>query len=792
MKKVLPILLCCLFLKCSLVAQEQLTQITGISKIDTINKKIIFLASEKNGLNLYSTDGTKEGLKLLSTLSSKFIPKQPNLPNTYINMIDATRYGDEFVYRVMGNQFSYTSFSYLYAVANGIDKSFTIFETDKPLAGSIVHKTGGYYYHAFVESNGSILDSMTIVRYNNNGVQESSKKINIAFKDYYFTAIYNLRIVADKYLVFHNTETYINGNLQTVIDITTGTRFDSPGFYYTGTVSNRILFKKSNQGKWDLYTLVNNEPVKILEDYAKFSILSLSDKLMLYDANSIYIYNFITNETTKVSNVSLSLPIEGVKEIEAGILLEIASDANRTSFEYKLLKGNVLENMSIKTNQRIFSYPSADIRVDGKDYYYFSYYESPVNSGLTYTYGLIYTYNGAEFKQIASFNKGNVYLKSSNAKGYFYESDNTLFFWSPVSGSKIVIPGFYGFSKEWQSGQNILFKAYKNGPESGSVLIMTDGSPEGTKVLNLNLPVLTEVVLRHGNKLYIQNNTPDADTEFWETDGTQEGTKKIAHFNKEIRYFSNFTIVNDIPVCTATLREWGNQLFSLKPTLVAPVLAVPNSQACEGEEILLTAPKDYDNYKWTINNTEQVITSTNKLAVKKTGKYQVIVQKGEKSSLPSNIVSINFVTLPPKPTIVLVDYQLVANTSASTIQWYLDNTLISGADQKNLSYNGNGDYMVKVTENGCSNTSDAFKVSITSLEEGNISTKIYPNPSSKILIIEQSYQNQPIQLMLTDIKGTTILKEEIKQSKYELDISGISRGVYLLKINEQVKKIVVE
>jgi hypothetical protein len=53
-------------------------------------------------------------------------------------------------------------------------------------------------------------------------------------------------------------------------------------------------------------------------------------------------------------------------------------------------------------------------------------------------------------------------------------------------------------------------------------------------------------------------------------------------------------------------------------------------------------------------------------------------------------------------------------------------------------------------------------------------------------------QLQVIKFILIDVKGRLVLKEEIRQPKHELDVSGISKGVYLLKINEQTKKIVIE
>jgi hypothetical protein len=426
-----------------------------------------------------------------------------------------------------------------------------------------------------------------------------------------------------------------------------------------------------------------------------------------------------------------------------------------------------------------------DIRANGKNYYYM--YD--VNERKAF----VYTYNGNDFEQMVSFDHANfLFTVTNTGRGYLYETDNKLFIWTPTSGSKLLISGYSFTSKEWQSGHNTLLKAYPVSAPTKPVFIMTDGTPEGTRVINNGIPNEAIIVLRHRDKLYFQNIVPDGGFEFWETNASLEDTKKIASFDKSAIFFDNFTTVNDIPVCVVTTSDMGRQLFSLKPTLTAPVIAIPNAQACEGEEIVLTAPKDFDSYIWRVDNKEEISTTTNRLAVKKTGFYQVVVQKDQKSSLPSNAVSINFIALPPKPTIALVDYQLVANTNASGIQWYFGNSIIPGATQKNLAYSGNGDYLVKVSENNCANTSDVFKLSITSVEESNSSTRVYPNPVSTTLMIEQTYQNQPIRITLTDTMGRVVLKEETRQPKYELDISGINKGVYLLRINDQTKKIVIE
>lgn len=82
----------------------------------------------------------------------------------------------------------------------------------------------------------------------------------------------------------------------------------------------------------------------------------------------------------------------------------------------------------------------------------------------------------------------------------------------------------------------------------------------------------------------------------------------------------------------------------------------------------------------------------------------------------------------------------------------------------------------------------------TSIEESEkFSLKIYPNPVTNILYIEN---NKPIkELNIIDITGRTILSKEIGSSKTELDVSYFEKGLYILNIQSdtsiQSKKIKV-
>ena len=72
--------------------------------------------------------------------------------------------------------------------------------------------------------------------------------------------------------------------------------------------------------------------------------------------------------------------------------------------------------------------------------------------------------------------------------------------------------------------------------------------------------------------------------------------------------------------------------------------------------------------------------------------------------------------------------------------------------------------------------------------------KIYPNPTSKILNIEIS--NKIENITLYDLTGEAVLtiNENNINSKYELDLTNFSKGIYLVQIksnNEVFKQRII-
>ena len=78
----------------------------------------------------------------------------------------------------------------------------------------------------------------------------------------------------------------------------------------------------------------------------------------------------------------------------------------------------------------------------------------------------------------------------------------------------------------------------------------------------------------------------------------------------------------------------------------------------------------------------------------------------------------------------------------------------------------------------------------TSLVELEVISKVYPNPTTDMLIIELE-QNVVADLIVYDINGKVVLEDKLnKEQSKQLDFSYLTQGNYLLHINIADKKSV--
>lgn len=160
------------------------------------------------------------------------------------------------------------------------------------------------------------------------------------------------------------------------------------------------------------------------------------------------------------------------------------------------------------------------------------------------------------------------------------------------------------------------------------------------------------------------------------------------------------------------------------------------------------------------------------------------------------LITVN--PIPPTPVISLSGNILTSNAD-SLNQWYLNDTLIAGATDTSYTVSTNGSYYVIVSLNGCdSDTSNIISTTLgfneTALQNDFI---IYPNPATNIIHIENLLKSGSIvTIEILNIEGQIINRIIANEKQLSIDISGIARGMYFVKVKTEngmtMKKFVKE
>ena len=151
-------------------------------------------------------------------------------------------------------------------------------------------------------------------------------------------------------------------------------------------------------------------------------------------------------------------------------------------------------------------------------------------------------------------------------------------------------------------------------------------------------------------------------------------------------------------------------------------------------------------------------------------------------------------TVPPAPVLnVIFDTIFTQNYTAGTIQWYLDNQLISGNSDSLLLVSSNGIYTVEfISPLGCISSSDIIYNSLSNWNVPvNVSVNVFPNPFHEQLNI---LANQSENIQLFNITGQLIYSKKIEKGENNIDISQLSlaNGIYYLHAGGKYFKLLKE
>jgi hypothetical protein len=149
---------------------------------------------------------------------------------------------------------------------------------------------------------------------------------------------------------------------------------------------------------------------------------------------------------------------------------------------------------------------------------------------------------------------------------------------------------------------------------------------------------------------------------------------------------------------------------------------------------------------------------------------------------PSGVVCV---CTAPATTTTVSDFTITATASGATYQWIncANNQVISGAISQSYTATANGEYAVIVTQNDCSDTSACTTFSTIGINELSASFNLYPNPATSTVTIASSQTID--QIVITDLSGKVISIIKEKGLNQTIDVSDLSRGMYLVKVSSQ-------
>jgi photosystem II stability/assembly factor-like uncharacterized protein len=160
-----------------------------------------------------------------------------------------------------------------------------------------------------------------------------------------------------------------------------------------------------------------------------------------------------------------------------------------------------------------------------------------------------------------------------------------------------------------------------------------------------------------------------------------------------------------------------------------------------------------------------------------------VVDNNQCAAIDSVLIAVN--PLPVMPSVTF-DGVTLTSSNADSYQWFVDSTLLVGANSIDYVPLVNGDYWVQVTNNfGCSNVSDPFTVNINNVAVSlhNTGVIISPNPVLDVLRVTLSMNYEIRSIVIFNAAGVKVFENKaILNNALYIDTKSFSAGIYIVAV----------
>jgi hypothetical protein len=191
----------------------------------------------------------------------------------------------------------------------------------------------------------------------------------------------------------------------------------------------------------------------------------------------------------------------------------------------------------------------------------------------------------------------------------------------------------------------------------------------------------------------------------------------------------------------------------------------------------------------TLNvNTCNAYTAPNGQTFTQEGTYSVTIPTFNGCD---SIITINLTLGAIDTTVNILPLGFQANDSLAFYQWLdCDNNFapISGEVNREFFPNSTGNYAVRITNNGCVDTSACYSFSTVDLNrlDYQFTIKVYPNPCEEELTIEY-HGRESFSYSIVDITGDVVSSGRLQLIGHRdaIDTGMLTAGIYVLQLNNE-------